>query len=272
MRCVCFFVAIFFYCAHQLSADTSAAPLSQAEIKGLIEKEVKRLTKEMWGKKSSELLSVFLKKTLKKMQALLEASFKIAAQEAIKEIMREDGIKTYVDHTKTQSVFPFIGNPKGAQVILVFTDPYCNYCHESLALYERHAQKDTSFKLIIHDFPIGGKHSYNAVRALLAAHAEKKHPLLRKALHKQAQKQGQFLSKQELAALAKAQGVQTDKFEERMQDKKITNTIRKTLKLAKQFQISATPTFVILKSEHKKPRVEEGVVPPEELLGKPLKP
>lgn len=265
--CLLFLVCFGCFLTKDLNAATE--PLTETAVKEIVEKEVKRLTKDMWAKKSSDILSIFLKKTLKKMQALLEASFKIAAQEAIKEIMREDGIKAYMKETRNQTMFPIIGNPKGSQVILIFTDPYCNYCHESLTLYERYAQKNRSFKLIIHDFPLGGKHSYNAVRALLAAHAEKKHPLLRKALHKRHKENRRFFSTKELANLAKEHGIPSENFEEKMHEKNITQAIRETLKLAKQFQITATPSFVILKSDHQKPRVEEGVIAPEELLKPP---
>ena len=161
---------------------------------------------------------------------------------------------------------PTVGRNKATKVVLIFTDPYCLFCHQSLAIYEDYIQKHPDVKMIIHDFPLGGRDSYVAARALLAAHQHKKHKHLRQALHHHTQKKQKTLSEADILSLAKRQGLNSAHIQKKMRNDITKKTLRHTFRIAKHYNIKATPSFILITSNTTPPRIEEGMVSPEELF------
>lgn len=161
---------------------------------------------------------------------------------------------------------PTVGRAQAPKVVLIFTDPYCLFCHQSLEIYESYIQKHPDVKMIIHDFPLGGRDSYVAARALLAAHQHKKHKGLRKALHQHTQKNKKTLPENEILLLAESQGLNKDHIQKKMRNDTTQKILRHTFRIAKYYNIKATPSFILITDPNTKPRVEEGMVSPEELF------
>ena len=161
---------------------------------------------------------------------------------------------------------PTVGRPQASKVVLIFTDPYCLFCHQSLEIYESYIEKHPDVRMIIHDFPLGGRDSYVAARALLAAHQHKKHKDLRKALYQHTQKNKKTLPETEILLLAENQGLNKDHIQKKMHNDQTLKSLRHTFRIAKHYNIKATPSFILITEPNAKPRVEEGMVSPEELF------
>ena len=162
--------------------------------------------------------------------------------------------------------FPTVGRAQASTVVLIFTDPYCLFCHQSLELYENYIAKHPNVKMIIHDFPLGGRDSYVAARALLAAHQHQKHKDLRKALHHHTQKNKKTLLEAEILSLVETQGLSSATIQKKMRNDTTQKGLRHTFRIAKHYNIKATPSFILITGPDAKPRVEEGMISPEELL------
>lgn len=158
---------------------------------------------------------------------------------------------------------PFIGHIHAPHTVLIFTDPYCAFCHESLEECERYVKKHPDIKIVIHDMPVGGKDSVLATEALLVAHQEGRHASMRKALQKAITKKARTLTLPELIALAGRLGIHTHHFETRMKSKAVQAQYKHILSTASRYKIDATPSFVIFVKG--RPHKEEGKTPPEEL-------
>ena len=246
---------VFFLCLLSPFGFMAHGELSEKDVKRLVRAEVKRLLPTLINQNTRALYESCLtqasKNTERMIQSILNKQLQKTAQ---------------TDIPPPPIPLPMIGDPNASKIILIFTDPYCHFCHQSLDLYDVYIQKHPEFKMVIYDFPLGGRDSYTAVCALLTAHKHKKHAHLRAALHRHVQKENKTLSKPEIIALAKKQGIPTHDFEKKMNGNDTRDTIRHTLKVAKHYNIKATPSFIYISGPQKKPRIEEGMISPQELL------
>ncbi|TGW15804.1 hypothetical protein EIL50_00310 [bacterium NHP-B] len=237
------------------------SPAQQKEIKHIVQKEVARILPILIKKHAEVFYKSCLKQCESSMKRLIEERW---AQE-IEKIKKEVTASTVASFSKKGLAPPFVGKEKAPLTILIFTDPYCHFCHQSLDLYTQYVKTHPTFKLVIHDFPLGGRDSYTAVRALWVAHKYKKHGPLRKALYAKSQKNHKVLTPKQITALARHLKIPTRTFEKEMMATDIRDAIRHTLRLADEFNIRATPSFVLIQGSHQ-PHVEEGMLSPQELI------
>lgn len=136
---------------------------------------------------------------------------------------------------------PFIGSKEAQNVLVVFVDPYCGYCRQSLADLERLAAENKDIQISIRNLAILGPNSEWAVKALIAAQKQGKYELFQTAL----KKTNQSLSKDQLIDLAKTLGLELALFKKQVEQVEVQQEYDKNTALAAALEIMATPTLVI---------------------------
>ena len=259
--CMAWIVLVWLSFVSCVAHADALSPAHQQEIKRIVQKEVARILPILIKKHAEVFYKSCLKQSESTMQRLMEERW----AEEIAKIKQEVTASTMASFSKQGLTPPFVGKEKAPVTILIFTDPYCHFCHQSLDLYTQYVKTHPTFKLVIHDFPLGGRDSYTAVRALLVAHKYKKHGSMRKALYAKSQKNHKVLTQKQIIALARQLKIPTRTFEKDMLATDIRDAIRHTLRLADQFNIRATPSFVLIQGS-RQPHVEEGMLSPRELI------
>ena len=148
--------------------------------------------------------------------------------------------------TQTAAVFNMtgdavVGNPKGDVTIVEFMDYNCGWCKKSMSEVQSLIETDKNLKVIFKEFPIFGENSEYAARGALAAGKQGKYWPLHVALFSH---EGQ-VTKEVVDELAKAQGLDMDKFKKDMTDQTVIDTIAANYELAKSLQLNGTPAFII---------------------------
>lgn len=229
-----------------------------------IAEKVDKAVQDQTEKRLQKIGETFLQKLLSKTNTLVKDSFRVAVNEAMRETTREQLLGDDFQKELATSDMPFFGNKDGKIVVLMMTDPYCHFCPDTLVTYKRYAKKNKNLKVILHSLPLGGKFSYLATRALLLAHIKyNKFDALNEAIHKEFKRTKSFLSLEALQKQAESVGIPPSNFKEAIQSTEVTKRLQQTLLISQKFAISATPSFIVLGP---KPKVEEGVLPPQELL------
>jgi len=173
---------------------------------------------------------------------------------------------------RDQSKRPSLGEKNAKQTVLLFIDPYCEYCREAYSVYANYVKTNKNLKVIIHYYPIHGTASVTASQALLSAHTINQHASYQKALSKAIQKnQEKPLTKKALLKIAQNLNFQENQmklFKERAfeasQSKEQQNLLTSTIKIAQQFKLDVTPAFFI-QTPSGSYQLEIGFVKPEEL-------
>lgn len=182
---------------------------------------------------------------------------------------RSNFLKNNFENHVLSSRLPFMGNATGKKLVWLFTDPYCHVCPKAMERYRAHTKNDPELKVVIVTHPIGGKHSLEASRALVAAHilspgGSFQEKFRHKVQQKETNKSSPFLSKEELAEIAKEDKIDPEKFRKLTDGKSMPGLRAEILKTALALCIDATPTFVLF--DQGRIVFSEGFVPPEELL------
>lgn len=136
---------------------------------------------------------------------------------------------------------PIGGNPKGTEILVVFTDPNCHYCkkfHPELAAL---LKTNNNVKIIFKDLPIMGNNSLLAIKAMLAAKNQGKYNEVQDAVYT-AEKP---LTRKQFMKLAEKLGMDIKKFDTDMKSKEIQAQIDQNLELSKTLGISGTPTLIL---------------------------
>lgn len=134
-----------------------------------------------------------------------------------------------------------LGNPKGDVTIVEFLDYNCGWCKKSMTEMQSLIESDKNLKVIFKEFPIFGENSEYAARGALAAGMQGKYWPLHVAMFSH---EGQ-VTKEVVDELAKAQGLDMDKFKKDMTDQTVIDTIATNYELAKSLQLNGTPAFII---------------------------
>jgi protein-disulfide isomerase len=159
------------------------------------------------------------------------------------------------------NVHPTLGSKRAQRVIILFADPYCEFCHQSISEIEKYTQRPRNVKIIIHNYPIHGGDSYNAVRALLVAHQDGLYSTYRRILEKRTASNIQPLRVKELIKIAESLGLDDKQFQKQMFSDQTSQVVRSTLTLVKIYKIEATPSFVIIDRQGGKLKKFEGLTP-----------
>jgi protein-disulfide isomerase len=184
-------------------------------------------------------------KSIKNLQEAFQVAFLIATENAAKQSSQEAALRTHQDTLFKNKLHPFLGASQGSQVALMFADPYCGHCHENMDEFEKYMSQAPKAQLVIHNYPLFGKGSHDAVLALLAANAQGKYFEFYKAFRQTFEKKKKTLSKEELDQVAGTAGLDLKKFQADLKGPQIQDALKESVRLGKVFNIMGTPTFIV---------------------------
>lgn len=206
-----------------------------------------------------------VQKVFKHLQESMGIAVMIAADAAAKETRQEMALKTHKGTLFQNQGQPFLGKASAQKIAIVFTDPYCGHCHQALDNFEKYAGNQKDIKLIIHNYPLFGKGSKEAVEAFLAAHLQHNYFKFYRAFRACFEKQKKTLQKDDLLRVAKEVGLNTQKFQKDVSGPEVKQLLKETIRVGKDFNITGTPTFIIQRvSNGQKGQVMEGAISPQE--------
>ena len=146
---------------------------------------------------------------------------------------------------------PSWGAPDSQKVAVVFTDPYCFHCDDALDAFDVHIQKNPGHKLIIHIYPLLGKPSQQAARALLAAHCRGHYTQFYKSFRHRVNQIKKPLSEAQLLEIAVKLGLDGVAFKTDVKGPKVADLLKESVRLGQVFHVTATPTFILMRKTPK---------------------
>lgn len=148
---------------------------------------------------------------------------------------------------------PFIGNKNGSTEVVVFMDPFCHYCRKFEETLREAVKSDKNLKIIARDIAIMHEKSLMLIKANVAAANQGKYPEMQSALHKV----DTSVSDADVLKMAADLKLDMAQFKKDMNSKETETLIKNNMDLADGLDISATPTFIIKKSQ----KIISGYVP-----------
>ncbi len=140
--------------------------------------------------------------------------------------------------------YPVVGNPKGNVTVVEFFDYQCSHCSAMAPVISAVMQANPTVRFVFKDFPIRGPMSEYAARAALAANLQGKYYQMNHALLTT----NEPITKENVIAIAKANGLNTKQLEKDMFSRAVTNQLKSTYQLAQELKLSGTPAFFIGKT------------------------
>ena len=134
------------------------------------------------------------------------------------------------------------GNPKGTVTVVEFFDYQCIHCKKMKPVIIEMLAKNADVRVVYKEFPIFGKNSEVASRAVLAAAMQGKYI----ALHDALLQLDKPLDKTVVMDAAKAVGLNMAKLQIDMDSKAVTDELDANRKLAEKMHLMGTPAFVVL--------------------------
>jgi protein-disulfide isomerase len=136
---------------------------------------------------------------------------------------------------------PVSGNLDGDVTVVEFFDYRCGYCKRVAGAVTQLQEDDPNVRVVYKDFPVLGDASVFAARAALASKVQGKHLAFHEAL---------LASKIELIsenvlAIAKQVGLNTEQLNKDMQDPTLNEIIVRNQALARELGINGTPGFIV---------------------------
>lgn len=136
---------------------------------------------------------------------------------------------------------PIAGNPDGKVTIVEFFDYRCGYCKSSLAVVRQMLQEDPEIRIAFKEFPILSPQSRLAARAALASKNQGKYFEYHNALMTARGK----LERDQIMEIAAEVGLDVDQLAADMKDPRVQAELDANAELAKQLNITGTPTFIV---------------------------
>lgn len=165
-------------------------------------------------------------------------------QEADQEKADVSLINQYRQAIYNQAHDPVGGNAKGSITIVEFFDYNCGYCKRAKPAVMEVVGENKEIRYIYKEFPILSETSYLASRAALAV--QRLHPEKYEAFHNALmERQGPLKEVGEIAAIAKAQGLNWKAIEAKTKDPEIDQQLQENHKLSQQLGLTGTPAFII---------------------------
>jgi len=162
------------------------------------------------------------------------------AFQAMKDADMRSTIEAHRAELVTQSD-PVAGNLNGAVTVIEFYDTRCPYCREIEPTIAHVLAQDHRVRLVYKDLPVLGPASVLAAHALLAAQRQNGYEKLRAAL----MQAPPDYTQEQVLAIARKVGLDTDRLARDMNDKTITARLDANLALASALGIDGTPALVV---------------------------
>ena len=242
---------------------------AQKEAIQLIVRQEMRNVLRVWTRQNlRSLINQTVTENLSGMQSVISEALTIARQNSERTLRQQEGLKSEHKALFQNTAHPFLGNPSAQNRAVLFADPYCGHCHDTLEAFEQYTEKNPQTHVIIMNYPLFGRDSHHAVTALLAAHLQKKYkPYLKAFLKKFKDGKMQPLNIPALKEVARSLRMDVAQFDKDRSSPAIEKWIKTIRTLGKTLQISGTPTLVIAGIPGKtESRLIEGVTRPEEVF------
>ena len=200
------------------------------------------MAEEFDGKQREEIGAIVREYLLKNPEILLEISRELEKRQQLAEDQqRETAVAEHAAelfHSKSDFV---AGNAKGDVTMVEFFDYNCSWCKKGMPEVLSLIESDKNLRLVMKEFPIFGEASEYAARAALAAHKQGKYWKFHLAMLGHEGK----LAKEDVDAIAVAQGLNLAKLTKDMEAPEIAEVIDRNQKLAQAMAINGTPAFII---------------------------
>lgn len=151
------------------------------------------------------------------------------------------------------------GNPKGDVTLIEFYDLQCIHCKKMNPVMTELVKNNSNLRIVFKEFPIFGKTSEFASRAVLAAAMQGKYLPLQEALLQKEKR----LDKQLVLDTATSLGLDMVKLQADMHSKQVTTELDANRALAEKMHLMGTPAIVVLATPggQFKPGQEAGFIP-----------
>ncbi|WP_028387957.1 DsbA family protein [Legionella fairfieldensis] len=133
------------------------------------------------------------------------------------------------------------GNPKGDATLVEFFDYQCIHCKKMAPVISSLIKQNSNLRVVYKEFPIFGKSSETASRAVLAAAMQGKYMPMHEALLKQENR----LNDQSIMDVAKSVGLDMAKLKTDMNSQTVTDALAANRQLAEKLNLMGTPAFII---------------------------
>ena len=153
----------------------------------------------------------------------------------------------------TKNGTPFMGNEKGTTEVVVFMDPFCHYCRKFEETLHAAVQADKSLKVVARDIAIMHEKSLMLIKATVAASNQGKYAEMQSKVHKV----DPAVTNADVFKMAKDLKLDLAKFKIDMNSKATEVLIKNNMDIADGLDVTATPTFIIKKSN----KIISGYVP-----------
>jgi protein-disulfide isomerase len=171
-------------------------------------------------------------------EALQELQRRETAAEAER---RKIALTARKDDLFNSAASPVGGNPEGDVTLVEFFDYNCPCCRRVAPTMVQLERADPDLRLVYKEFPILGPGSEFAARAALAARKQGKYVAFHNALMRTEER----LAENEVMAIARAVGLDTERLRADMADPGIQAAIARNRELARALGVTGTPGFVI---------------------------
>lgn len=162
-------------------------------------------------------------------QAALEAEEQKKAIGMLNAALKEDGSA------------PFLGNEKGQDLVVEFSDYNCPYCKRAYPGIKELLAADGDIKLVMLELPVLGPMSEFAAKAALAAHIQGQY----EAFHEGMMAIGTRLNQEGVLGVAMKAGLDMDKLKQDMNSPVVAGELESNAMMAQMLGISGTPAFII---------------------------
>lgn len=173
--------------------------------------------------------------------------------EAYQREQAKDRLAQVSDEVKQPFPGAVLGNPKGAKVLVKFTDYGCTYCRQSIPGTDKLIAEDPELKVVIREWPIFDG-SEQAARMALAAAKQGKYGAFFHAMFEQGPPSAASIER-----AAKIAGLDLAAARDFAASDEATAELARNMAYARQLQFTGTPSWIAGNE------VIEGLVPPERL-------
>lgn len=133
-----------------------------------------------------------------------------------------------------------LGNPNGKVVVVEFADYACGYCKRSVADLNALIAENPNIKVVMRELPILSPQSADAAKMAMAAAEQGKYPAFHNAMYEIGKP-----DTQNIAAAAKAAGMDLDRARRTITDPRLEAEIDRNMGFARQLGFQGTPSWVI---------------------------
>lgn len=196
------------------------------------------------GGVNKEEVESIVKDYLTKNPEVIVQSFMVARQkeQEIAEKESSKNVKNYLKEINNDPNSPVLGNAKGKDVVVEYSDYRCGYCKKAAPDIKKLIETNKNVKVIIKNYPILGEESTQIAKLSLAVY--KTNPAKFQQFHEGIYQKG-VSSKEQGLQLAEEIGIDAKKLAEEVTKSQYQDIINKNLEIGQKIGINGTPAFIV---------------------------